>query len=400
MKIISQTSFSSKFSYILLILLFIIFFFPFSLTFAGGGVSANYFYILFPIFIIILKGSLKIPNKNILLVITFFFSIFFISVIYQVDLLKYLDRRLISFVIFMSIFSYLFIDLSDKMISAFKISLVIISIYFAIKSTYLYFTLGGQQLGFNAKAIIGTQRYAFVLLVSFWILIFYQPKLFIAKTFKLLLIFIILSGILLSFSRSSIVSLSFSSIIFFLHKFYFSRNVLKWSSIVTFLKFFIFVTILVLLLLKFIPVTFDFYNARILDWFVDGKIYREVVESDPTSSMGYRSFILKKVLSFVALNPITGSGFLGCWIMFESFSCETHNQYSDVLFRTGIFGFCFYIYMLSIIFNFLRTEHKDLFFGFIAILVFSFFHLTFKLSHGGFILSFLIAMAFKYRINR
>ena len=137
----------------------------------------------------------------------------------------------------------------------------------------------------------------------------------------------------------------------------------------------------------------------VFDWFIDGTIYREVFESDPKSSMGYRSFILKKVLNFVAFNPVTGSGFLGCWIMFESFSCETHNQYSDVLFRTGIFGFCFYIYILFIIFKYLNAKHKDLFFGFIAVLIFSFFHLTFKLSHGGFMLSFLIAMAFKDRIN-
>ena len=118
--------------------------------------------------------------------------------------------------------------------------------------------------------------------------------------------------------------------------------------------------------------------------------------------MGLRIVFLKEILEFVAYNPFTGSGFLGCWIIeidlphnpYKTLNCSAHNQYADVLFRTGLFGFGFYIYLLLRVLKYLRTTNRDLFFGLVGILIYGVVHETFKLSHGGSILTFLIGMTF------
>ena len=115
--------------------------------------------------------------------------------------------------------------------------------------------------------------------------------------------------------------------------------------------------------------------------------------------MGYRIIIFKEIANFVADNPFTGSGFLGCWIMFDNLSCSAHSQYTDILFRTGLFGFSIYIYILFRIGKYLRATNRDLFYGFIAILIYGFFQETFKLSNGAFILSFLAGMTYDKKFN-
>ena len=137
----------------------------------------------------------------------------------------------------------------------------------------------------------------------------------------------------------------------------------------------------------------------ILYFVVEGNFYNEIINSNPADSLGYRSVMLKEIFNFVVDNPFTGSGFLGCWVMFESLDCSAHNQYADVLFRTGLFGFFIYIYLLFRVLKYLRTTNRDLFFGLVGILIYGIVHETFKLSHGGFILAFLVSMTFEKNIT-
>jgi O-antigen ligase len=116
---------------------------------------------------------------------------------------------------------------------------------------------------------------------------------------------------------------------------------------------------------------------------LEGGLYNEIIKSDPRDSIGYRIIIFKEIANFVAHNSFTGSGFLGCWVMFDNLSCSTHNQYSDVLFREGLVSFFIYIYLLFRILKYLRTTNRDLFFGLVGILIYGVVHETFKLSHGG-----------------
>ena len=89
------------------IFIFIVFLIPYSIS----GLSANYTFILLPLIIIFLSGKIKRPSENFIIFILFFFIILLIGTIYQFELFKYLDRRLISFFIFMTMFSYIVIDM-------------------------------------------------------------------------------------------------------------------------------------------------------------------------------------------------------------------------------------------------------------------------------------------------
>ena len=78
--------------------------------------------------------------------------------------------------------------------------------------------------------------------------------------------------------------------------------------------------------------------------------------------------------------------------MFDDLKCSAHNQYGDVLFRTGFIGLFLYLYLLYKVFIHLKNNHRDLFYGYISILVYGFFHETFKMSQGAFILAFVLGM--------
>jgi hypothetical protein len=47
----------------------------------------------------------------------------------------------------------------------------------------------------------------------------------------------------------------------------------------------------------------------------------------------------------------------------------------------------------------LRSSNKDLFYGFLGVLLIGMVHETFKLSQGAFILSFFLAMTYDKKLN-
>ena len=100
----------------------------------------------------------------------------------------------------------------------------------------------------------------------------------------------------------------------------------------------------------------------------------------------------KIVLDYAIKNPFTGSSYVGVWSLFENREGSTHSQYLDVLFRVGFIGFFVYMFILFKILGFLYKQDTGMFLGFIGILVYGLFHETFKLSQGGFMLAFLLAM--------
>ena len=139
--------------------------------------------------------------------------------------------------------------------------------------------------------------------------------------------------------------------------------------------------------------TYNYFSDTFFIYFsIDGLFnFLERFDNIKTSE-GFRLFLLGKIINYVTFNPFTGSGFLGCWIMFDDLKCSAHNQYADVLFRTGFIGFYIYLYILYKVFIYLKDNHQDLFYGFVGILVYGLFHETFKMSQGAFILSFMIGM--------
>ena len=101
---------------------------------------------------------------------------------------------------------------------------------------------------------------------------------------------------------------------------------------------------------------------------------------------------MKSILEYVLSSPLFGSGFLGIWIILDDGIGSAHGQYNDVLFRTGFIGLALYLYVLQRLGSYLYKADIGLFIGFIGVLAFGLFHETFKVSHGAFILAFLIGM--------
>lgn len=374
--------------------LFITFLYPFSISIAGGGASANYFFVLLPVVVFIIKGRAKLPGKNITSMIVMFVVIFFISTIYQYEFYQFVDRRIISFILFMSMFSYMFMKIDPEMVKAFKLAIVCISVYFILGSLNTYFSLGGAELGSAGKSSVGSQRYGFVYLFAFWILVLYRPRVRILNIVRLAGIFVVAAGLLLTFSRSSVVALLGGLIFYSLDPHSNGAPIRKLSSNRFYGRLILLILgfgVLALALERFLPATFDFYSQQLFS-LTTGSGDPVFVLDDPDYSEGYRIYILQKILEFVSLNPFTGAGFLGVWVMFDDLSGSAHNQYTDMLFRTGVFGLAAYILLLSSLFRYLRSEHQGLFLGFFSVLIYGLFHETFKESQGGFLLAFLLGM--------
>jgi hypothetical protein len=377
------------------IILFTVALYPFSITVGGEGVSANYLYILFPLlFVISNRSKIYLPNKIFTEYILIFTVIFFIALVYQLSNIQYSERRIISFLIFMSIFSLIFIKIDDRLIESFKVALILISLILSIRSIFLYFTLGGYELGFMAKNLVGSQRFGFIYIVAVWLLFFYKSLGWKSNSIKYLFLVILVIGILLTFSRSSIIALIGSFSLYLTYR-------LKTRTKESFnLRLGILINMFFLLsLLLGVSIFLMDHFAGVIKFYVstlfslkaaDGENFWEL--SNPESSEGYRIYMLGKILEFVANNPFTGSGFLGVWIMFEDGSGSSHNQFTDVLFRTGVFGFIAYCTLLYQLLAFLVRKAPDFFWGMLGVIIYGFMHETFKESQGSFLLAFLIGM--------
>lgn len=319
-----------------LIITFIFFLYPYSFL----DKSANYLFVLFPFLITLLTGKIKKPTENIVIIVLSFFLIFFIATFYQYELIQYLDRRLTSFIIFMTLFSYLIIDIDTKQINAFKAAVVLIIIYFTISKMikfYIY-TLEGQV---NFKYFIGSSRYGFVYLLAFWITLFHKPSNKLFNALKYLTILLILMGIFLTYSRTTFLAFFLTLVLYFLSNFSsIKKNFFK-------LIFFIIISVTffsILILIKIFFSKYIFFNFQdTVFTYIYNDRFNLLLErlSNPLTSEGYRLHILGEILHYVSLSPIFGSGFLGCWIMYDNMECSAHNQYTDVLFRLGFIGFFF-----------------------------------------------------------
>ena len=384
-----------NFKFLIFIGLFLIFLYPFSIVLNNeDGASANYSFIILPLLFLVWYKKLNMPSSLWLNLILIFTLIFLIASVYQYDYYRFFFRRLTSFMIFMLVFTYLFIPYTDTLLKAFLYSIILISIYFSITTFFKFITLGGEDLGSSAKGAVGSQRYGFVFVFAVWILFLHNTKNLFKKIIKFISLFIITGGIFLTFSRSGIIALLVSF-------FFFSIvNFIKWLKSPNIKSLYIAVatSIVFSLIIIYInnryPLFYNFFNSYLFSYFDTSSSISIDLDSD--SSEGYRLFMLKQVAKFVITNPFTGSGFLGVWILFDDLSGSAHGQFVDVLFRTGLFGFLFYIFLIYIILKKLYKLEKSLFWGTISILVYGFFHETFKTSHGAFIFAFLLGYTSNY----
>lgn len=357
------------------------------------GLSINYLFALTPIYLIMSgKGIYKLPNLLVFFLILLAF-IYVVGLVYQVDYYKHFERRGVSFVVFVLIFSLPLININRRIENAFYMALILFSLYSSIAAIGLLFGLDLVSDAIQAKNDIGTQRIGYIYLFAMWIIIYQlTDDSLISSLFEKLLLWIglgvIVIGLFLTFSRASIVSLGFGAFVFSLirlRKFFrFNISNLTWIlAAVAFVYAFYY-----LIVIEF-PTFAEFIDVRLISPFLSGEMQSALSDSD--SSEGTRVAIWGGVIDFVISNPWTGSGFLGSWVLSDQFG-SAHNQFIDTLLRIGFLGFGYYVYTMVVLGSFLYRHRQPLFVGFMAVIVYGMFHETYKDSQGAFVLSFLLAI--------
>jgi O-antigen ligase len=395
-----------------LIFLFAFFLVPVSLSVRGDNVSSNYNFILLPLIVLLFGQKLQLPSKTILALVSIYIAIFIICFAYQDEYLKFSDRRLISFVLFMSWFSLCFVKIDEEMYKAFKYAIILVSFVYSMNSIYLYFAHGGSANVYSTiHPIVQSQRYGFILLFGFWLIIFEKTKTLSGLVIKLLIIFTIFNGLGFTFSRSSVAALLVStSLLLLLLLLKIWKHPLKQipqKNIAWVLISIAIGALFITLSYQFMPAYFQFFSERIFKVHItpiraiDFFPYTVFLPYDTTfylprdTSEGYRLYLIAEASRFLSHHPLFGSGYLGVWIMFSDLAGSAHNQLLDVLFRTGLVGFACFLYVVYRIIKFnLYHRHWAVLLSLAGIFTIGMFHETFKLSHGAFVFAFLIAQAF------
>lgn len=369
---------------------FVLFLYPISID----GVSVNYSFVFFPVALALMTGKVRQPSNTMLFVIAIYALLFAAASLYYLEAIEYWPRRAMSFILFASMFAFAFVSIDERMVRTFVLAIVAVSLYFSIKSITLFAAAGGAELHFEAKDIVGSQRFGFVLVMAFWLVYLWRPKTKAERIGYIGLIIILLSGIALTFSRASIVALVASLFLYAVwigrrrpsagHSEVFKRTVLvSFSALLT-----------IYVITAFSPVVFEFFYARLVEFALDPNALMGHLTNEATSE-GTRLFIWRSILDFILTEPLWGSGYLGVWALdlFGDASGSAHNQFFDVLFRTGVAGFAVFAFMLFRVARRLYTSHQPLFWGVISCLIYGLFHETFKESHGAFLLAFILAFA-------
>ena len=109
-------------------ILFVIFLYPFSISLANeDGASANYLFLLFPFFLGLYNRKFIKPKIFWIISISIFTLIFILGTLYQYNYFHLIIRRLISFILFMSIFSFIYIVIKDTVNNPKNIGIIIYS---------------------------------------------------------------------------------------------------------------------------------------------------------------------------------------------------------------------------------------------------------------------------------
>ncbi len=117
-------------------------------------------------------------------------------------------------------------------------------------------------------------------------------------------------------------------------------------------------------------------------------------ELNPDSSAGYRLEVWSSILEVLTRNPISGTGFAGVNLVVEGLG-SAHNEYFDVLLRTGAIGFLIYMWFWTkLLRHYWRTD-RGVTGGLVALLILGCFHETTKLSYGALIFFFLLNKAYE-----
>lgn len=360
------------------------------------SISINYIYVLLPFFLIFVKGKIQKPSRLIITLFVIFFFIFFLGM----GLSLFEDyglqaRRISSYFIFTSIFFYSIIFIDENIVDAFKKAVILISCYYCLISLFNFFYLGGNMMGYEQKDLVGSQRYGFVYLFALFLLI--QDSSIYNKTLKNIGVTLLVVGSFLTFSRATIVAMVLTFILYLIFEKKRTHSVNKKNKFLLFFKILFFTGCITAIMFYFFPVLLDFFYERIIGRLLLKSDNYEITDSE--NSEGFRLQVWKSILTLVLKNPLTGSSYLGSYILKDVVVGSAHNQYFDILLRTGFLGFGAYLVLIVKLLKFLFNKKRIFFWAFVSVLLYGFFHETFKETQGAFILTFIIALYSNEKVN-
>ena len=328
--------------------------------------AINLFFIFIPFFKKDLL-SIKIPNSNVLrLNLFYFFIIGILGFIYYCLNLSYANgiipiRQFISFILFNSIFFLsLFKDLNIKKSTLFN------AIFFASIINLLISLVRAVFFGFDLlildevnsteyKARLSQHSTGFIYCFAFIVSLF-DFKNIKNIMFKIFIPFVSILGIILTFSRNSILSLSVGIVSYFflllinmfrekkIKLIFFTRR-FNLKTIKT-LSFFIPLGILAYPIIKFFGIIINNFQRLF-------SILNSIGGSEAARLERW-----SYAFNFALKHPINGSSYLGVWAFDEKIG-SLHSSFFDVLFRTGFVGLILYFMLLIdlILFFFKKREY-------------------------------------------
>lgn len=386
------------------VLLFIAFLLPVTI----GSFSVNYAFLFYALFLAIKARRLERPGNLLLVAILAYSAIYLVGLGFDIVAPEaMLLRRGVSYAIFMTMFAFALVPFGPLETKAFKIAIVAVALGFSIYAITRFYSVGGNNYGFALKDVTGSQRYGFVYLMAIFCLMTTSSaeRWFLAG--RAIALFVILAGLMLTFSRTSIVSLGLVMPLFIIAPLALGpgRAVARLLAMGRRAGI---AAIYSAVLFAAFPIAFQYYGELILLRYAPlvGEILVSVEPAEQAGqevlgdggvltaegSEGTRLAIWQEIVANTLENPLTGSSYLGVWNLNEISAGSAHSQYFDVLQRTGFLGALLYIAILGQVLFFLWRKEPGLFWGTLAMLVFGLFHETFKESQGAFILACLLGM--------
>lgn len=352
-------------------------------VYLGEGYSVNYTYIFIPF----LSRNIKLKVSKYYLIFLFsFFLIYFLSFLYvNIHLVEKLDRSLISFLLFISPFFWGGFEINKRFYNSLMLGILIFSTSFTIWQifTVLYNLLFLNLVDFySLKDIIGSNRISFIIICAYFI----AGRLVSGKNLVVIRIIFII-GILFTFSRAALITFIASVLFELLLK----KKLFKFRTIV---KLSITPTILGVFLYYFFPggeeIIF-FFKERILERFTDNNYNL----TSRLTSEGIRIETWTRMIQYLEDNFLlfTGTGFLGPWILPNLQVASSHNQFIDVLFRSGIIGI---LLVYAPLLHFILSRKRDTEFRVTVfiLLFYGLFHESFKETQGAFLLAIIFSIIF------
>ncbi len=370
----------------------LLFLFPIGLEISGERVSANYLFVIPLLWAILTRKNFFKTNTFAInyyfgySLLLFFLAPLIILLFYDVETSL---RGIFSGLIFLSSLALIYkrfdytLDGFLNIVLFAGVGYSIYAIWGFLVSGYGLVDMAFLKAGLRDFIVDWPQRYIIIVMLSFFIAWRDLKK----SQLYILIIILLISVIILSYTRAVWLSLLIG--VLFTVSFKFDHRSIR--------QFVIFAVLSLFLYYRFID-TFNeiFHGFNILFDQSSSVVSEGASNLDDESSEGSRLLIWKKIISYVIFHPL-GSGFLGAAFVIDYGA--SHNQYFDVLLRTGWIGLFFYLYVWHKMFHFFWSD-RHIRGALISLFIFGFFHETTKLSYGAYFFFSLAAYVFQNSKNK